>query len=329
MTKKKRLIGPILLALLVLTAFSSLLFGSVSLSPGRLLDAVRGQDRTAEIILLGLRLPRLLAALLAGAGLALSGFLLQTVTDNDLCAPSTVGVNAGAGFCVMLMLCYAPMQWRLQPLAAFFGAVGTTALVLSVSRWGGRYGGKATILLSGVAVSAMLNGGISFLSLRFPEVLSSYQAFSVGGFSGVTMKQLPIPAVMVGLCFAISMLLAPKISLLCLGDEAAATLGVRVGALRMTVIFLASALCAAVVSFAGLLGFVGLIVPHVVRRLVPGSLRRRLPYGALCGALLTTLSDLLGRTLFTPGELPAGLLMAFIGAPFFLSLLIGRRGRHD
>ena len=329
MNKKNKLIGVLLLSALLLLIFCGMAFGSVPLSLKRIISAIYGHDKNAAVILFSLRLPRVLAAILAGAGLSVAGFLLQTVTDNDLCAPNIIGVNSGAGFFVMLMLCFFPMQWRLQPFAAFAGALLATALVLTLARYGVTYGKKSTVILAGVAISSMLSAAISFLSLKYPDVLSSYLAFSVGGFSGISLEQLAIPAVMIAVAFALSMLLAPKISLLCLGDDAATSCGIQVNTLRTVTVILCSALCAAVVSFAGLLGFVGLIVPHIVRRLIKGSLRRRLPYAVLCGAILTVASDLLGRTLLAPGELPAGIIMAFIGSPFFIWLLIRRRSFYD
>ena len=143
----------------------------------------------------------------------------------------------------------------------------------------------------------------------------------MGGFSDIATGQLAIPAVMTAVCLAASLIIAPRLELLCLGDDGARSLGVPVRAIRLTAIILASAMCAAAVSFAGLLGFVGLIVPHIVRRLTRSGLRLRLVHAVL--------SDLAGRTLFAPGELPAGIIMAFIGAPFFICLLIGRRKNHD
>lgn len=327
--KRNIICAVVSLTLLAVSLVLSLSFGSVSLSVTRMLGAFNGMDKNAAVILFDLRLPRLVAAILAGCGLSCAGFLLQTVTDNDLCAPNIVGVNSGAGLFVMLMLCFFPMQWRLQPIAAFAGALLAAAVVMAVSHASSRFESKSAIVLSGVAVSSLLSAGISFLSLKFPDVLSSYLGFTVGGFSGVSLKKLSVPAVMIALCFMLSLLLAPKISLLSLGDESASSLGIRVKRLRAVTVILASAMCAAVVSFAGLLGFVGLIVPHIVRHTVKGSLRINLLFAAVFGAILTSLSDLCGRTLFAPSELPAGLIMSLIGAPFFIYLLLRRRCESD
>ncbi len=325
--KKNAAASLALAALLAAVMLCGLAFGSVMLSPQRMLDAIAGKDNTAFTILFRLRLPRVLAAALAGAALSAAGFLLQTVTDNDLCAPNIIGVNSGAGLAVMLILCRFPMLWQLQPIAAFAGALLATLTVLFLSSVSGSFEKRSTVVLAGVAVSSVFSAGISFLALRYPDVLSSYAAFSVGGFSDVALKQFPLPAAMIVVCLAVSLILAPKLELLCLGDDGARALGVPVRTVRLTAIILSSALCAAAVSFAGLLGFVGLIVPHIVRRLINAGLRLRLWDAALCGASLVVISDLAGRTLLAPGELPAGMIMAFMGAPFFIFLLLRKRNK--
>ena len=317
----------VLTLLSVAAVISALTVGSADISLSRVLATFTGEDRTARVIVVGLRLPRLAGAALAGAALATAGQLLQSVTDNELCAPNIIGVNSGSGLAVMLVLSLFPMYWQLLPLAAFIGALAASFFVLLVS--GASPGDqKSSLILAGVALSSILGAGISFLSLKYPDVLSSYTAFSVGGFSGVTFDELAIPAVMIIVCFILAMIAAPKINLLCLGDEAAGSLGVRVRRLRVFTIVITSGLCAAAVSFAGLLGFVGLIVPHIIRRICGQRLRRILPITALGGALLVVFSDVIGRTILAPGELPAGIIMALIGAPFFLYLLVRRR-RHD
>lgn len=328
MTEKRTgLTAAVLSALFFGVTLSGLVFGSVRLSFAQLLDGIAGTDAISQVILCELRLPRVIAAQLAGVGLSTAGLILQTVTDNKLCAPHIVGINAGAGFAVMLLTCFFPLLWELLPLAAFVGALLAAFTVLGVSSAGTGKGKKSSVILAGVAVSAMLSSGTSFLSLKYPDALPSYAAFSVGGFSGVRMRALLIPSVIIALCFLTATALAPKIQLLCLGDEVASTLGINVKAVRVTAVLLASALSASVVSFAGLIGFVGLIVPHIARRVSGGGLRATLAVSALCGGVLVMLADLAGRALFAPGEIPAGVFMAFIGAPFFLWLLIKGRNR--
>ena len=310
----------ILILLLALTMAAALGLGAVSVGSV--------DSHTAGIIVGSIRLPRALGAALAGAALASAGVILQCVTANDLCAPGIIGINSGAGFALIVMLCFAPGLWQLLPLGAFIGALGATALIMGIAFCGGNKTKGTTIVLSGVAVSSILSAGISFLSLRYPDVLSSYTAFSVGGFSTVRIKELYIPSVIILIALIACQLISPKLNLLCLGDEMASSLGVRVKALRIIALTASASLCAAAVSFAGLLGFVGLIVPHIIRRIAGNDMRFNITLSALGGAVLTVISDTVGRILFAPSELPAGIIMSLMGAPFFLYLLIVRRHRH-
>lgn len=312
----------------LISAVLGILFGSVKLGIcdifASLFDSANSTEKT---IIVSLRLPRVLGAFLAGAALAVSGLVLQCVTGNSLCAPNIVGVNSGAGFAVILMLCFMPSAWSLLPLGAFFGALCATLVITAISRFASKR--SVTLVLAGVAVSSLLNSAISFLSLRFPDVMPSYTAFSVGGFSSTAYKDLILPSLIIAVCLVCFQFLAPKLNLLLLGDELAHSLGVNVGLIRTVSLILASALCGAAVSFAGLLGFVGLIVPHIVRRIVGNDMRINLAVSTLLGGTLVILSDLVGRTLFSPSELPAGIITALIGAPFFLYLLCRRRGNFD
>ncbi|MBR6513235.1 MAG: iron ABC transporter permease [Clostridia bacterium] len=311
----------LLLILLILSIALALCVGAVNI--------FACDKDTLYTILTTIRLPRVLGAALCGAALATGGTILQCVTQNHLSAPSVIGINSGAGFAVILTLCFIPSLWMLLPVAAFLGAILSCALIMGIAFGTGKKTGGSIIILCGVAVSSMLSAGISFLSLRYPDVLSSYTAFSVGGFSGTGWRELLIPCIIIHIALIVLQAISPKLNLLCLGDEMASTLGVNVRSIRITALICTSALCACAVSFAGLLGFVGLIVPHIVRRMAGNDIRYNIPLSYTAGAVLCVLSDLLGRTLFTPTELPCGIIMAFIGAPFFLYLLIARRYKGD
>lgn len=321
--------GIFTLAALLLAVFClAVAVGSTSLSPTEFWDGLFLKEgaENISIILYYLRLPRAFAALLAGVGLSLSGVLLQSVTANKLAAPNIIGVNAGAGFCCILTLCFFPMAAAALPLAAFLGAFGTTLLIVSVAA---RLGGfRSTVILCGIAFTALLNAGISLLTLIDSDVLIAYNAFSIGGLGGVRIEQLWLPATIIAVCFCVSLILSGHIHLLCLGDALASSLGVRVRALRMICLICASASAAAAVSFAGLLGFVGLVVPHMARRLVGQRTIHVLTVSAFLGAILVLLADLVGRTLLAPTGIPVGILMAMLGAPFFLVLLLKRRGQN-
>ena len=316
---KLRRIYLILLPLLMLTMAAGLCFGSAPLSLSELVSGA-GVSRT---ILLGIRLPRVLAGLLAGIGLSAAGVLLQTVTSNDLASPNIIGINSGAGLAVILLLTLAPKAGAWLPMGAFCGAFGAALVILAA---GSRLGSsRSGILLIGIAITTLFNAAISFLSLLDEGILAQYNHFTVGSLRGIHLGDLLVPGLIIFLGFSGALALSGRLSVLSLGDAAASALGIRVKTLRIASMACAAACAAAVVSFAGLLGFVGLVVPHIAVALVGQRPARLLPVAALSGGILVILADLLGRTLFAPSELPVGILMSLIGAPYFLILLIRRK----
>lgn len=321
--RRRILIG---LVLLILTALAGLCFGSARLSAEELLAAITGNGESSHwVILRHVRLPRVAAGILAGIGLSTAGALLQTVTSNALASPNIIGINSGAGLAVILLLTFVPEAGAVLPLAAFLGAFGAALIILAI---GGKMGSARTyVLLMGIAVTTLFNAAISFLSLLDEGVLAQYNHFTVGSLKGVSVEELGIPAVIIFSVFAAAMALAARLGVLAVGDEAASALGIRVKRLRLLALACAAACSAAVVSFAGLLGFVGLVVPHMARRLAGEQPGKLLPMSAVTGAILVVLADLLGRTLFAPSELPVGILMSMVGAPYFLILLC-RRDAH-
>lgn len=314
-----------LTGVLILSLVLSLRFGSSEMGWAAFWGGLFRREgyEAHTLILYALRLPRLLQGVLAGTGLSVSGVLLQSVTGNDLASPSIIGVNAGAGFVVILVLSCFPAAAAGLPLAAFAGAFGATLLIMAVaSRVDAS---QSTVILSGIAVQALLSAGISFFSLLDTDVLVSYSAFSVGGLSNTDISLLWLPGGIILAVLFISLAFSGRIQLLCLGDSMALSLGVRVKGVRMLCLVCASASAAAVVSFAGLLGFVGLVVPHIARKLCGARTGPLLACSALTGSSLVLLADLTGRVAFAPSELPVGIVMAFIGAPFFFFLLLRRR----
>jgi len=320
----KKRIWFFLTVILLLTMAAGLCFGSTPLSFSQLMTALTGKgERNILLILRQIRLPRVLAGMLAGVGLSTAGVLLQTVTANDLASPNVIGINSGAGLAVILMLTLFPAAGKLLPFGGFAGAFGAAMVILAA---GSRLGGsRSGILLIGIAITTLLNAAISFLSLLDEGILAQYNHFTVGSLKAIRLDELLIPALIVLISMAASLALSARLGVLCMGDEAAAALGIRVKRLRIAAMACAAACSAAVVSFAGLLGFVGLVVPHIARRLVGQKPGRLIPCAALVGAIVVVLADLLGRTLFAPSELPVGILMSLIGAPYFLVLLCRRK----
>ena len=322
----KSIYGIIMLSvILLLTAIIALRFGSVSMDNFTFFKALFSCDgyETDSMILFSIRMPRIVAAIIAGIGMSVSGLLLQCVTGNDLAGPNIIGVNAGAGFAVILTMWIVPLYTSLIPFSAFIGAFLTTLLIVFIAS--SVESGKSTVILVGIAITAILNACISFISILEPDLLSSYNYFSIGGLSGVHIKSLIIPSVIIGLSVIFTLLLSTKIDVLCLGDNVAYSLGLNVKFFRIVCLAISSACAASVVSFAGLIGFVGLVVPHMAKRLSGSVTLYSVSSSALLGAITVLVADLLGRVLFAPSELPVGIVMALIGTPFFFWLLVKRR----
>jgi len=317
------------LFLLILAFLASLCFGSVQISLfSALKDLFAGNLSSPEVrILLYLRLPRALGAVLAGIGLAAAGVLIQAVLHNPMAAPNVIGVNSGAGLGAVLMLAVFPSAVQFLPLAAFLGAVLTCLLIYGISLKTGAE--RLTVTLVGIAVSSVLNAGINTVKILYPDSVYDADAFMIGGLSGVTFARI-LPAggmILGGLLFAL--LLARDADILSLGDEASRSLGMNVRLTQLLMLGTASVLAGAAVSFAGLLGFVGLVIPHIARRFVGQNHRWLIPVSALGGGILVLVCDLISRLLFAPYELPVGILLSLIGGPFFLFLLLSRRWRND
>lgn len=322
----KSIFWALMLFCVLAAAALSLWTGSVALSPGQVLAVLTGRDAssTAARIIFYSRMPRTFAALLAGAALAVAGAVIQTVLHNPLASPGVIGVNSGAGFAVALCCAAAPAARQYTPFVALCGALTAVLLVTGLSWHTGA--SRITVVLAGVAISALFGAGIDAVVTLVPDALDGVADFRVGGFTGVTMAQL-IPAgglIFVSLGAVLS--LARQMDILGLGSDTARSLGLSVGVVRFLLLFLAAVLAGAAVSFCGLMGFVGLIVPNTMRRLLGESSLSLTAASALGGAFFVTVCDVLARILFAPFELPVGIILAFAGAPFFLWLLLWQKG---
>ena len=312
----------------VLAAVLSMALGAVYVSPWQVVSALfTGADGSVEAnIVLYARLPRVCGCILAGAALALSGAITQSVLANPLASPGTIGVNSGAGVAAAICCAVAPTAQALVPIAAFIGAMAAAMLVLFIAERTGA--AKITLVLAGVAISNILSAGVDAVVTFAPEALNAYSDFRIGSLENLTMQRLLYPAIVTALAMAAALLMANELDVLMLGADTAESLGMKAGRVRILLLAVAAALAGAAVSFAGLLGFVGLIAPHMMRRFTGDEARYLLPASALGGAALLLICDTASRTLFAPYELPVGITLAFIGGPFFIWLLLRqRRGR--
>ncbi len=309
---------------LLLSVILGVLLGSAGLGPSEIIAGITGKSDTALKIIYYVRLPRTLACVVAGAALATSGAVIQSVLENKLASPSVIGVNSGAGLAVTLCTALGVLGgWRLS-LFAFVGAFAAVMLVSAVSRALGA--SRTTVILIGIAVNSLLGALSDTVVTFFPEISVMTRDFKIGDFSAVTYQKLIPAAVAAAIAVIVLQCLHNELDVLSLGDESARGLGMNTSAVRVLFLGLAALLSGCAVSLAGLLSFVGLIVPHAVRSVNQTSAKSLIPLCALYGGGFVCVCDTLARTVFAPYEIPVGIIMSFIGVPFFVFLLVKKKG---
>lgn len=310
-------------------AVASLCFGASDLNLNQLWNALTGgADSGYEgYILWYVRMPRTIAAMAAGAGLSVSGAVIQGVLANQLASPGIIGVNAGAGMAVTICCAFGAVSGWIIAGASFAGALFAVMLITITAQK--MKASRTTVIMGGVAVNSFFNAVTESITTLIPEAGMMSSDFRVGGFASVSHLRL-IPAVILiilGLGCVLS--LCNELDLMNLGEETAGSLGLSVKKTRTILLGLAALLAGASVSFAGVLGFVGLIVPHTIRHFTGSESRYLLPLCAIGGAGFVTFCDLIARLLFAPYEVPVGIFMSFIGGPFFVWLLLKRKAGHS
>ena len=277
------------------------------------------QAAPQDQIIWNIRLPRMIVGALVGMNLALSGCILQAVMRNPLADPHIIGISSGAGISgITVMILFPALEYLITPVA-FVGAMAA-AVAIYILAW--KNGIKPVrIILAGVAVSAFLGAGISGLLIFYSDRVNGALMWMVGGLAARSWPHVSIivPYAVVGLILAV--LSSHYLNILQLGDDMAKGLGVHVEITRIVLTAIAALLAASAVSVVGLLGFVGLVIPHISRLILGSDYRYLVPGAAILGVAIVTLSDTFARIVFAPVELPVGIIMAFIGAPFFLFLL--------
>ena len=294
--------------------------GTMNITIGQVLSSIAGDHTTtAGMVIWNIRLPRMILAGLVGINLALSGAILQGVMKNPLADPSIIGISSGAGLFGIFILVILPQYQNMVPIAAFAGALLASVIIYSLAWKGGIE--PIRIILAGVAVSALFSAGISATLVFFSDRVHGALTFMNGSLSSRSWPEVAtiLPYTIVGLVLVF--FLSNKLNILVLGDDVARGLGLNVEATRLGFTALAALLAASAVSVVGLLGFVGLIVPHSVRLISGNDYRYLFPSSALLGAALVMFSDTFARTVFSPTEIPVGIVMAILGVPFFLYLL--------
>ncbi|MFD0957336.1 FecCD family ABC transporter permease [Virgibacillus alimentarius] len=309
---------------LVVASIMSLMIGQVSFSLQGIWDGIFSkEDSLARRIVWDLRFPRVLIGLIVGMCLASSGAILQGVMRNPLADPGIIGVSSGAGIAATVIMIIFPAYIALVPLAAFLGALITALLIYILSWKGGT--SPVRIILVGVAINAVIGAAMSALMILYSDRVQSVLPWLAGGIAGVGWNQFEMI-----IYYAIAALLLAiygikHIRILRLGDEMAKLLGHNVERTRFFLIILSTLLAGIAVSVAGLIGFVGLVVPHILRIMIGGDHKYLLPASALGGGLLVVLADTIARSAFEPIEIPVGILLSFLGGPFFLYMIHRRR----
>ena len=273
-----------------------------------------------DLIVQTLRLPRLLAALVCGVSFAVAGALMQGVTNNPMASPSILGINAGASFGLSLAMIFLPLaSLQATIFASFFGAALATLVILALAASRRGKASPVYVALAGTAVSAVFLAVTQVLVVYF-DVAQELSYWTAGGLGGIKMPEIMavLPWTLLGLAVAVS--ISRSVTLLSFGEEMAIGLGGKIVRIRALAGLAVLLLAGSAVAVAGPVGFVGLVVPHIVRRLVGIDYRLVVPFSALLGALLVVAADIVARTVTPPFEVPLGAVTALVGVPFFLYL---------
>jgi iron complex transport system permease protein len=317
---KKTTAFALLIILLIILLTAACVVGSVKIPLGEIVSIIRGGgDETYRRVLLGIRVPRIVQAAIVGMGLSVSGTFLQGLLGNPLADPYILGVSSGSalGAAVSIVLGLGLLTTQML---AFLGALATIYLVISLSRLG-QGTGSTTLLLSGIAVSTFLSAILSFIMLISHQQMSGIVFWMMGDFSLISWNEVFVstPAILVG--SFIMYLYSKELNAIIIGRETAEHLGVNTERVFEIILACGSLVTAAAVAVSGIVGFVGLMVPHITRMFVGPDNRVLVPFSALTGAMFLVFADALSRTLIQPSEIPIGIITAMFGGPFFIYIL--------
>lgn len=287
---------------------------------------LRGINNIFPYVIWEVRLPRILTSAIVGSGLSIAGVIFQGILLNPLADPYTLGISAGAAFgaSIALILNISFLGMYSVPLFAFMGAVATLVVVMALSSSGGSVSSN-NLILAGIIVAAILSAGISFIKYVADEQVSVIIFWLMGSFGSKGWPDVFLTFAFVLIGFGVCIFFARDLNIMSLGDRSAFSLGVNTNRIRMTLLVTASLITAVCVSVSGIIGFVGLIIPHLMRFFVGPDSRKLLPASALTGAILLLSADTITRAVL-PTEVPIGVLTALIGGPFFCYIFMKRRG---
>ncbi|OOM75880.1 ferric enterobactin transport system permease protein FepD [Clostridium puniceum] len=306
---------------------ASLAWGSKNIGFSQAINALlNSYDMSFSALVVRERIPRTIFSIMAGASLGISGALMQSITRNPIADPSILGVNTGASLSVVIGIAFFNINSANQYIwIALTGAGLTSIFVYGIASIGNGGMTPIKLALAGSATSAVLSSLVSAIILPRSEVIDAYRFWQVGSVSGATWEsiKLILPFIIMGLI--ISIVSTPALDVLALGDEVATGLGVNIGIIRIICAIAGVILCGATTAIAGPIGFIGLMIPHSIRLIFGSNLRGLVPMSAIGGAVLLTISDVVGRVIGSPGELQVGIITAFLGAPILI--IIARKAK--
>ena len=322
---RRGIILGMLATLSILSIFLGFFTGSVKITYSDLIKALNGDQTIKSRILMNIRIPRILGAFFGGSALAVSGLLLQTFFRNPLAGPFVLGISSSAAFGVALyLLAGVPLGGYGTVSSAFFGSLIAIILVLNLAS---KVRSPVTLLIAGLMLGYVFSA-LERILITYAESAQVHQfvLWTFGSFSGITLSEIPIILSLLIPVFISTLFLAKPLNALLLGEGYARSLGVNIRQVRVILILLACFLASIVTSFAGVVAFIGLAVPHLTRLLLKTSDHRiLLPGTILMGSLVTVICDTIARTVFVPAELPISVVTSLIGAPTVLFLLLKRR----
>ncbi len=308
----------ILIVILLGVMILSLAIGAKSFSFSSMIEALFTQNEGFEISVIQQRLPRTVFGVLAGASLAVSGCLMQTITRNPIADPGILGVNSGAALFVVCGISFFHISHPVSYIAlGFLGALLTSFLVYGIAS-SGMGATPLKLVLAGAAVSITMQSFISMITLPNTQVMDTFRFWQTGSISGADWTSVRSLLICFGIGMIVSLILAHSLNMISLGDELATGLGVHVQKIRALAALAGVLLCASVTALAGPIAFVGLMIPHVMRLLVGNNMFFLLPFSAIAGGILLLISDILGRILLAPSQLEVGIVTALLGAPVFI-----------
>ena len=311
------------LILLVTAMFLSVTYGVKAVGLSDVIEAFKNNSSTDyNVNVVQARIPRTIFGLLAGAALSISGVFMQSITRNPIADPSILGVNTGASLFIVIGITFFNIQSRFSYISlAFLGALLAALLVYRLASLG--YGGPTPIKLaiSGAAVSTALSSFVSMIIMPNSSVMTTYRFWQIAGIGGTNYDDIKWVLVILAICVLCSISIAPQLNALLLSEDTATSLGVNVPVTKAITAVCGVFLCATITALAGPISFVGLMIPHIIRRLVGSNHVHVIPLSAIYGGFLLLIADVAGRVLGNPGELETGIMTALIGGPVFIIII--------